>query len=139
MSVKIYSQNVNGMRDFVKRRKIFSYFKQKKVDILCLQEMHSQLEDEKFWSNEWNGRVIFSHGANNSRGVAVFLRKDLNCNINQIIKDVYGRYIILVLGIDDQEFVLTNVYGPNQDNPEFHALESIRENGKPKMVISRRL
>lgn len=68
MSVKIISHNVNGIRDFVKRRKLFNSYKNRSADIICLQEIFSNHRDEKFWSSEWGNQIIFSHGTNNSCG-----------------------------------------------------------------------
>lgn len=83
MAVVICSHNVNGIREFVKRRKIFNLFKQKTADIVCLQETHSNLNDEKFWESEWGNQIIFNHGTNNSKGVAILFRKNFDYQINK--------------------------------------------------------
>lgn len=138
MGIKIYSQNVNGIRDFVKRRKIFTYFKQKQVDILCLQETHSVVEDEKFWKNEWKGHVLFSHGQANSKGVAIFFRNNLDYEIVNVCKDINGRYIVCHLRINGKEVILCSLYGPNNDAPEFFVeMWSILENSSnPEWIVT---
>lgn len=138
MGLKIFSQNVNGMREFVNRRKIFGYFKQKSADILCLQETHSTLKDEKFWSNEWRGQVIFSHGTNNSRGVAVFFRKDLDYQILRVVKDAQGRFLIISLMVQDRNILLCNLYGPNYDDPSFYATvqTNLKKLNNPEWILT---
>lgn len=138
MVIKIFSQNVNGIRDFVKRRKIFSYFKQKSVDILCLQETHSSPQDEKFWKNEWKGHALFSHGKSNSKGVAIFFRDNLDYQILNVCKDIDGRYIVCHLKINGKEIVLNCIYGPNVDSPEFFVeLWTILENSSnPEWIVA---
>lgn len=130
MSVKMYSQNVTGMRDFVKRRKIFNFFKDRNVDVLCLQETHSVYKDEKFGQSEWGiGKVVFAHGENNSRGVAICFGNKFKGKILETTKDPYGRFLIISLKIDDREILLTNTYRPNQDSPEFF-IELFKQMGK---------
>lgn len=122
MSVIICSNNVNGIRDFVKRQKIFNHFKNKSVDILCLQETYSNSSDEKFWESEWGNQILVSHGTNNSKGVCILFRKNFEYQINNVIKDLDGHYIICVMKINERNIVLTNVYGPKTDTPQFYEI-----------------
>ena len=55
--VKIMSLNVRGLRNQVKRRSIFSYLKNQKATLYCLQETFSNENDEKIWSAEWGGQM----------------------------------------------------------------------------------
>lgn len=74
--VNVVSFNVNGIRSEQKRRAIFHYLKYFKSHIILLQETHSVKEDEVLWSNEWGAKIVFNHGNNYSRGVAVLFHKD---------------------------------------------------------------
>ena len=66
----VVSLNVRGIRSRDKRLKIFDWIKVKhKADIVCLQETHSTLADEKLWEDDWGGKIAFNHGESNSRGV----------------------------------------------------------------------
>ena len=70
----------------------------------------SKQEDEKAWSAEWGGKILFSHGSEHSKGV---------CNPNSTFQlstveiDSYGRYIIAKLQIEETIFFLVNIYAPN--------------------------
>lgn len=138
MAVRIHSQNVRGMSDYNVRRKIFMYFKSKKTNILCLQETFSQPNDEKLWRAEWGSKdVIFSHGQHNSKGVAIFFSHNFDYQIIDSTKDMEGRFIICTIKCQQRYFVLSVVYAPNQDSPEFFVslFKHLREAPFPEWII----
>ena len=56
------------------------------------------------------GRSLFcSHGANNSRGVAILIRN----NFEEIVRDANGHYIMLKVLLRGEQAILVNIYGPN--------------------------
>ena len=138
MTFRVISLNTRGIAEKVKRRAIFNYYRQR-TDILCLQETHSTPEDELIWTNEWGGRVLFSHGTSSSRGVAVLFSRNIFFNINNIVKDINGRYIICDINQDSTQKTITLcvLYGPNKDTPVFFdTLESIlMERCENKLMI----
>jgi len=52
----------------------------------------------------------------NARGVAILLRNGFDCKIEQRLVDPAGRYIGIQAQINDENYYLFNVYGPNYDN-----------------------
>ena len=74
MTLNLISLNVRGIRDEIKRKKIFQFYNEKRCDVLCLQETHSTKEDEIEWKLEWGGNIIFTHGQSNARGCAMLFR-----------------------------------------------------------------
>ena len=74
---KFISLNVRGISNFRKRRTIFTWCRKQKADIIFLQETHSTKDNELLWKREWGAPLFCSHGANNSRGVAILIRKAL--------------------------------------------------------------
>ena len=119
--LKIVSLNVRGMRNHVKRRKIFRFVKQKhKADIIMLQETHGDTNSEKIWSSEYGNRIIFAHGTNNSKGVAIALNKKTANSVDKICRDMYGRYILIVCKIEGLTYCICNIYAPNTDNAEWY-------------------
>ena len=97
--VKAISLNVRGLRNEVKRRSIFSYLKNPKATLYCLQETFSKEDDEKIWSAEWGGQIIFSHGSKHSRGLCI-LSANSGFSLNTVYADPDGRYIIAKVNID---------------------------------------
>jgi exonuclease III len=56
---------------------------------------------------------------NKSRGTAILFKNSFNHTINKTIIDAEGRYIILDVTINEDIIILVNLYGPNEDKPEF--------------------
>ena len=120
--LKIASLNVNGLRGCAqrkmpKRRKIFTWFKQKAIDIILLQETHSSESDAQMWLNQWGGSGYFAHGEKNSRGVGILARPNSGIVFSNVFSDDNGRYIILNAEFNGARMTIGNVYAPNHDNP----------------------
>lgn len=70
-SISFISLNVRGIRDNLKRKALFLFCKGLKAHCTLFQETHSVAADATFWSNQWGGKMLFSHGTNYSAGVAI--------------------------------------------------------------------
>ena len=116
--VNIISLNARGMRDQLKRKALFDFYS-KRCDVFCVQETHSDEESCNIWKTEWGGDAYFSHGTNNSRGVAVFIKKDAKLQVKEYNADHEGRFIYCVMEISERLVCLGNVYAPNKDSPGF--------------------
>ena len=112
---KLISLNVRGISNFKKRKMMFTWCRKKKTDIIFLQETHSKKDAEMYWKNEWGSEIILSHGSSNSCGVAILVKKGVDCTIHSKILDPSGRYIILKAEIEDKMYILINIYAPNKD------------------------
>ncbi len=73
--VSIASLNVNGAREMKKRAEIFEVVKQKRIDVVMLQETHSDLKNAADWAGEWEGVSVLSHNTSLSGGWPFFLLK----------------------------------------------------------------
>ena len=118
MDLRIVSQNVNGLRDYNKRKKLF-YALRQQADILCLQETHSEMLDQLAWKTQWGGPIIFPHGEKNSKGVCICIKQNLEIEVLKSESDPDSRYVICDLKYKHMIFTLVNLYAPNQDNPTF--------------------
>ena len=118
MSIKILTLNARGLRDTLKRRKIFNYYRNK-ADLMWLQESHSTKNDELIWESEWNGDIMFSHGQSNARGVCVLMPKGTKTGITNVRKDCAGRLIKFELTWQNGIFSVINLYAPNKDTPSY--------------------
>lgn len=112
----VVSYNVRGLGDEKKRRKIFNYLHEKKWDIVLLQETHSTVAKESFWTNEWGGRIFFSHGTSSAKGVAILLKKNSPFVLKHLNKDDEGRVIAVSLEFDDVQIQCVSIYAPNVDD-----------------------
>ena len=79
--------NVRGISNFRKRRTIFTWCRKQKADVIFLQETHSTKDNELLWKREWGAPFFCSHGANNSRGVAILIRNNFDCSVEEIVTD----------------------------------------------------
>ena len=114
-TLTLHSFNTCGLSDKRKRRSIFQWLHNNHKGIVFLQETHTTAISEKYWMQDWKGEMYFSHGTCGSRGVAILIPKNLSVDVKQIITDENGRYIILDVTIDDNSFILVNIYAPTKD------------------------
>ena len=82
-----------------------------------LQETHSSRQTEARWKNEFGGKIWFSHGQTNARGVAILCKRELQLEVKDIMRDNDGRYIIMRAQINGEKLLIANIYGPNRDTP----------------------
>ena len=113
----IYSLNVSGLKDKVKRAQVFSWLHNRNAYIYFLQETHSTPDCETFWKDGWgNKNIYFSHGTSNSRGVCILFDNSCDYEVKTSYFDDNGRVIILDIILNNQKITLVNVYGPNIDD-----------------------
>lgn len=72
---KVGTLNLNGARDVRKRSTLYELVKLKNIDVMFLQETHSDVCNEVDWKREWGGEFVLSHGSSNSGGVAILFSK----------------------------------------------------------------
>ena len=114
--INIVTQNVKGLRDNTKCKQVFQSLKQKKHDIVLLQETHTIEGDNKDWDREWGSKVYLSHGTNMSRGTAILINSAIIVEVNTCIIDPTGRYVILDLNIKGCVIGVASIYAPNEDD-----------------------
>ena len=107
--------NVRGIRDKIKRQRLFKHFKCNLKGIVCLQETYSVPGDLQRWQNEWGGDIYLSHGTSHSRGTAILIPKNYDVNITNAKIDENGRYIYLQGNINGHEIAILNLYAPTGD------------------------
>ncbi len=123
MELSLISLNVKGIRDIVKRKAIFLFCKEMKADFIFLQESHSSSEDVPFWKNQWGDELWSNHSA----GV-IILKGSFRGKILYNQCDVKGHWVILVIEIGSNMFILCNVYGYNSCVLNHNLLDTIEEN-----------
>ena len=116
ITAKLISLNIKGISSFRKRKIIFTWCRKQKQIYIFLQETHSTKNNEAQWKREWGAPFFLSHGAKNARGVAIFIRNNFDCTVEQKVADAHGRFLILKVLLNDEQTLLVNIYGPNRDN-----------------------
>ena len=102
MALSVISLNTRGLRDNIKRKALFLFIKQQKTDFCFLQESHSITDDIKFWKNQWGNDIVLAWLKNKFEGAILHSESDPN-----------GRFLILIIKVDDIIVLLANVYGYN--------------------------
>ena len=125
-SSNCYSLNVKGIRDACKRERVFAWCKDKKADIVFLQETYSTADVEDRWCSMWDGSCYFSHGTNHSKGVMVLFNSHLDIQVEEIREGKDGRYILIRCTIFGVKIVLCNVYFPVR-NKEIEQINMLQE------------
>ncbi|KAL9988158.1 hypothetical protein ACROYT_G002566 [Oculina patagonica] len=124
---KLLSLNARGIRSFEKRKAVFGWVMRQQVDICFIQETYSTKEVENVWKKQWKGEMYFSHGSVHSRGVLVLIKNNLEFQIKSMRQDKEGRFIFLEALVQDQKFLLVNIYAPNKTSEQTHFFDKIKE------------
>ena len=115
LNATLTSINVRGIRNSVKRLKMYDWCKNIASDIVYFQETFSSIDVEKKWENEWGGKVIFSHGTSHSKGVAILFKGSLDFKIEHVVPDSQGRFIFIKGIFFGEKIILANIYSPTRD------------------------
>ena len=101
-----------------KRKEVFNYYRNT-ADILCIQETHivKNLIDKA--NLEWGGKALWGEGTSAARGVGVLFKATLPTQIIETKVGNDGRSIIVQFKLENELYVLLNLYAPNADKPEF--------------------
>ena len=111
--VRVGSLNINDGRDRQKRAVISELVQQRRLDIVFLQETHSDKDNEIDLDLWWKGQYVLTHGTNFSAGVAILFSSGLDVNVISTTKIVTGRTLVVREEIQDISFCFINIYAPN--------------------------
>ena len=111
--------NVKGLRQKVKRIKVFNYVKEKLENgFIFMQETHSIQNDFLSWQNEWGSQLILNHGCGNSRGTLIAFSSDFNFKLLKNISDDDGRLQLCSIEHNGNKLLLVNIYNENIENKQ---------------------
>ena len=90
-----------------------------------MQDTHFDSKLEPYVSAEWGYTCYFSSNNSSSRGVAVLFNNNFEFKIKKVRRGDNGNYIVISVQIQEANFLLVKVYGPNRDEPQFyHAIKN---------------
>ena len=117
--VKCLTWNCRGMGNLKKIRQVMDRIKQSQAKVVFLQETHMMTENTVKIKRRWQGQVFSGCYASNARGVIILIHKSIPIQVEKITKDPAGRFVIVQGVLFSEKINLINVYGPNDDNPNF--------------------
>ncbi len=71
--------------------------------------------------NRWPGQVFAASFSSQARGVITMIHKSIPFQMDGIIQDPSGRYLIVQGKLLTRPLNLVNIYGPNDDIPKFYS------------------
>ena len=83
--------------------------------VLFAQETHLTKEIEQKWKDELNGQIFFSHGKSNSCGIFIAFLGSKSVTITKEVSDNNGRILVLQVKIEDEIYLLVNLYNSNNE------------------------
>lgn len=121
------SINTQGLRTPDRWRTAFSFFQRNRCDIVLLQETHWTVELEMQIKRDWDGVIIFNHGTNLARGVAILIHPHLEHNIRHTRRDDSGRILNILLDFEDHTLNIINTYAPSTDIERRHFFSTLEQ------------
>lgn len=116
VELKCTSWNRRGLRKAKKIKQVMNRIKDTKSKIVVLQETHISKDEEiRMWQRSVNA-VSFTTQA---RGVVTLIHQSVPFQISTVIKDTFGRYLIIQGSILSVNLNMVYIYGPNVDEPNF--------------------
>ena len=125
--MKIYSWNVNGLRAVLKKGALQKFLKEKKPDVLCLQEIKSKKDQVEIdlpdYQEVWNSADRAGYA-----GTAIFVKNGIKFSKIDLelfnCEDQYGnpKNEGRIVAVEFEKFILVNVYTPNS-KPDLSRLE----------------
>ena len=118
---RILGFNANSIGKKIKRQKVFHFLAKKNPDFIVVSDTRISKEIENEVKEEWSGRCIFNSFSSNSRGVAIFIRKDNTAVIKDTFNDANGNILGILMEYEAKNILLEGLYGPNEDCPNFYS------------------
>ena len=137
------SYNINEIHQSSKRAKIFEYLKNRFLSnwivfffFFLWQETHCSDEDENQWSDNFKGKILYSHGTTNSCGVPITFLGSKPLEVLETKNDDRGIFLLLDIKIYDKELLLVNPYNANTEKGQLHTLTKLSEmlNSIPEII-----
>ena len=118
--LRICTMNCRGLGDYRKRRDVFHYLRRSNFNIYLLQDIHCQKKMENIFRNAWGTDILIAPFKSNARGVAI-LTKGIQVKVCECRIDDEGNFIVAKVTLNDTiPVLLVNIYGPNDDSPDFY-------------------
>ena len=118
--------NVRGLKQKIKRTKIFNYIKEKlKNGFVFMQETHSIQDDLVLWQNEWGGQLLLNHGTSNSKGTLIAFSDNFEFKLLKNISDDDGRLQLCSIEHNEKKLLLVNIYNENTEREQIILLKKL--------------
>lgn len=121
--INIINWNVRGLNSPVKRTRICEFLQRHQVSIALIQETHLRLGDVYRFQNRRFKVIAHSCATTKSEGVLILADRRLYMTVDNS-EDFDGRFVLVVITINNTRLLLSSIYAPNDFDPMF--LSSVR-------------
>lgn len=111
-TLKLLSWNVRGLNSRIKRALVFNYIQKCKLHVIFLQETHLVGSKTMALQRAFVKHPFHSTCSYYARGVSVSVTKSLLCTLEEVVTDRFGRFIIVILIIDNTPYTFVAIYVP---------------------------
>ena len=111
-AIRVGSLNINGARDVQKRMLLYELIKQKNIDVVYVQETHSDCMNAIDWKRKWEREVLLTHMSSNRGEGAVLFAKSFLPVSYQVEEVIAGRLMIIRATFEKYKMAFINVYAP---------------------------
>ena len=96
------------------------FIRNNSYDVVFLQDTHLTDKSTTYFNSLWKGNCYHSCHTNRSRGVCILMKHSLHHELVKVEQFNCGNFICVICKIGTQTYSLANIYGPNDDNPNFY-------------------
>lgn len=115
--LNIVSWNVRGMRKLVEIK--LARLKHLQAKLIFLQETHLLSDEIMRIRKRWPGQILASCFSSKARVAAILIHKSVPFRIHKLLQEPVGRFVMVSGTLLNQEIILVDVYGPNNDDATF--------------------
>ena len=91
-------------------KSVFTYFRERKYDIICLQETYITKDVSDGWEKEWGGKLISNDFTSHSSGQVILFRKGVIKDVNIVYNS--RRILITKFEIVSNQIAVVNAHAP---------------------------
>ena len=105
----LISSNSQGLQNSHRRHTVFNLIKNRKYDVIFLQETHWTDDLNDSILREWGGKIIFNNFECNARGTDILFSPNFDFQICNNTSDPHGRTVQTLIEHADRKFNFINV------------------------------
>ena len=125
-NLSISTLNVWGLRNKKQRKHILFKCRNKKYDVIAVQESHLTNREKNMITKEWGDNFHFSAGTNRSKGLITLFGRNIKKEETELIK-ISDRMIISKIKKGDAYIHIVNVYGPCIDSEKINFVDCFKK------------
>ena len=103
---KVIGFNCNSIGKNPKRSKVLHFLRKKNPDLLIVVDTRIASNIQNTVKEEWGGQVLFSSFDSQSRGVALFIKKNLPIKILVKFNDSEGNLLCVLIEFENKRLLL---------------------------------